>query len=268
MSSSTTTPPSAARVRSRRGKWGAVRDDLLRRFGPAPGETPLPSESQLCEEYGVSRITVRRALDELARAGLIRREQGRGTFTTGLGPVRGPRTEVFDLTGFFHQMAAEGRRVTSRILAQGVFAPPADVAIALGIHPSTSVVRLDRLRSVDGSVDHLSRVWLSGDDFPTVATTDFSDISLYEFLRHNYGVKLVEDRVQVSMVRPTGDAADHLNVPADSLRLHTTSTAYGPGHEPIIHGRTTFASAEATASFTVLTSGPPFTDHLPSSRGE
>ncbi|MGC5628758.1 GntR family transcriptional regulator [Georgenia sp. Z1344] len=232
----------------------------MRRFGPAPADTPLPSEALLCEEYGVSRITVRRALDELDRDGIVRREQGRGTFTTGRRRSAGPRTEVFDLTGFFHQMAAEGRRVTSRVLTQGVFAPAADVALELGVHPTAPVVRLDRLRSVDGTVDHLSRVWLSHDAYPAVATTDFHEISLYDFLRETYGLQLVEDRVSVSMVRPTGDVAALLDAPAGSLRLHTSSTAYAPDHRPIVHGRTTFASADATASFTVVTSGSPLRD--------
>jgi len=78
----------------------------------------LPTESELAEMYGVSKITVREALRELAQMRYVRREQGRGTFVARTHLEQGPR----ELTSFSEEMRRRGYRSSSRVLARDVIA--------------------------------------------------------------------------------------------------------------------------------------------------
>lgn len=245
---------------ARQGKWARVHSELLRKYAGADPDTALPSETQLCEEYGVSRITVRRALDELARTGVVRREQGRGTFATG-GRDVGQAVDRFDLSGFYAQRVAEGQRVSSAVILQTMIAAPNEMALALGSREGEPAIRLDRLRSVDGTIDHVNRIWVLGRRFPLALHHDFEHGSFYEFLRETYGVLMCEDRVQVSLVQPTGDEMALMGIEDADMRLHTSSTVYDAEGQPIIHGRTTFAKKTAMVGFTALAATGPRAGH-------
>ena len=119
--------------RVHRGEWRA-------------GEA-LPSESQLCGSYGVSRTVVRQALEGLERSGLIYRVKGRGAFIAERKVVA---RLLQDPTGFEAQMVAQGLAVRTVVLKQGVVPALGDVAQALQSEEGASVLRLERLRLVDG----------------------------------------------------------------------------------------------------------------------
>ncbi|SHI91925.1 GntR family transcriptional regulator, phosphonate transport system regulatory protein [Roseomonas rosea] len=109
-------------------------------------EDRLPSEGALSARFGVNRHTVRRALEELERRGLIRTEQGRGSFVAG---------EVLDYplhgrTRFFETVRAQRREPAGRILRLGEVSATAAVAEALGIARRAPVLRVERLGMADG----------------------------------------------------------------------------------------------------------------------
>ncbi|HEY8582623.1 MAG TPA: GntR family transcriptional regulator, partial [Capillimicrobium sp.] len=90
--------------------------DLIAAGTLSPGDR-LPSESELCERYGVSRTTVRQALAELESDGALRREQGRGTFVAEPAPNSG---FLQSTSGFFEEAVAAGRTVATRVLKRSV----------------------------------------------------------------------------------------------------------------------------------------------------
>jgi len=111
----------------------------------APGEA-LPSERTLAEALGVSRLTVRRALDELVAGGLLVRRQGSGTYV-----ARRVEQPLSVLTGFSEDMRARGMEPGSRWLKREKgTATPAE-ALALSLPPGAAVVRLVRVRTADGT---------------------------------------------------------------------------------------------------------------------
>jgi GntR family transcriptional regulator len=107
----------------------------------------LPSEQDLAEFHGVSRITTKRALDELAKDGLVVRERGRGTRVV---PGRmGPRVSG-EATGAFDPLRAMGGATDVDLKSFGYVPADEDVATALGIAPGTPVQRAVRVRSAGG----------------------------------------------------------------------------------------------------------------------
>lgn len=117
---------------------------------------PIPSERLLCEQFGVSRMTVRQAVDALVVEGLLVREQGRGTF---VAPTK-LDLEV-RLASFGEEMVRRGMVPSSRVLAAEVVVATPDVADALDILPGERVYFLYRVRLADGVPMAIEQSWLS-----------------------------------------------------------------------------------------------------------
>ncbi len=97
----------------------------------------LPAERELAAEFGVSKITVRQALSNLAAAGVVRRDQGRGTFVAEPKVEEGPR----ELTSFSQEMVRRGLRPSSLILQKEVIPAEAGIAAKLGLRQGDRVFR-------------------------------------------------------------------------------------------------------------------------------
>jgi len=107
------------------------------------GNERLPSEAELCVEYGVSRATVRQALSELMKEGLIYRDRGRGTFVTG-----GAGLKRLSLKGTVENLITAGEGTRIKILNYKEISPPPHVAQVLGLGLNQKVFRLDIVRFV------------------------------------------------------------------------------------------------------------------------
>ena len=119
----------------------AIEDKLL------TTDAALPPERDLAEDFAISRITVRKALEGLVSEGLLTRRQGAGTFVAGASA----RVEknFAKLTSFSEDMAARGRSVRSEWLGRTEGTVTPDEAMSLGLSPGTPVYRFDRIRYAD-----------------------------------------------------------------------------------------------------------------------
>lgn len=142
--------PKAPRV----PKYLELKEWLLRgvldgRFCPG---SALPSENELAQQFGVSRITVRQALDLLREAGLVTAHQGKGYFVRNISAVQ----DLGRLQGFGEMMEPLGIATRSEVLGAAVVEAPAPVARALNVRRGGQVVKIERLRiaaSVTMSMD-------------------------------------------------------------------------------------------------------------------
>jgi len=150
----------------------ALHDAIEKRIvGP---EQALPSERQLAADLGLSRITVRKAIDGLAEQGLLERRQGAGNFVS-----RRIDKNFAKLSSFSEDMRARGRTPTSRWLSQtqGTVTPEEALKLALG--PGTPVYRFKRLRYADGQPMAIETATITGFALPSI---DAVGDSLYEAL--------------------------------------------------------------------------------------
>src|SRR5262249_40585510 len=140
-----------------------------------PGEQ-IPTESQLCEMYGTSRITIRQAVSILVSDGLIVREPGRGTFVREPSVTAGER----GLTSFTQEMQALGLRAGATMLELLREPSPPEIAGHLEIEPGTPVVTVKRLRLGDGVPIGIQTAHLIASRFPGLEHADLVDASLYD----------------------------------------------------------------------------------------
>lgn len=143
----------------------------------AAGER-LPSDAELCTEFGVSRMTARNAMHRLAEDGLIRREPGRGSF---VAPPPAHR-RANRLMTFTQEMLRAGRVPSSRMLTRAIRPSSPSEAESLGIPPGEPIVDLVRLRLADGEPIALESTVLVESCGPAVLSADLTGGSLHEAL--------------------------------------------------------------------------------------
>jgi GntR family transcriptional regulator len=158
--------------------WRRIERSLRERIHDmAPGD-PLPSDSELCDEFGVSRMTARNAMQRLADEGLVVRVPGRGSFV-GEAPAH---RRADRLMTFSHEMQRQGRTATSRVLAREIRPSTPDEAAALGIVASEPVVVVRRVRLADGEPIAVETARLLRRTAAVVLKADLEAGSLHEAL--------------------------------------------------------------------------------------
>lgn len=145
--------------------------------GLQPGER-LPSDSELCAEFGVSRMTARNAMQRLAEDGLIDRQPGRGSFVAEPPAHR----RANRLMTFTQEMLRRGRVPSSRMLTRVIRPSSAEESASLGIPPRQPIVHLRRLRLADDEPIAIESVVLIGACEDAVMTADLARGSLHETL--------------------------------------------------------------------------------------
>src|SRR4051812_27716823 len=216
-------------------KYLAVREALRRRASALPEHTLLPPEPVLCAEYGVSRITLRRAVDGLVADGHLVREQGRGTFVTRPA-IRHEYRESFvhRIAGFTSVMTEQGAQVGTTVLTQRIVPAPSSVAVELALEVADDVVELVRLRSVDGAPNHVAHSFLPAVLYPKAAEADLTQGSLYEYLRREYAADLAHARIVVDVGMAAPEEAELLDVVAGSPLLVVRTTVHDSGGHPLV----------------------------------
>lgn len=217
-------------------KYLSVREHLRRRVAALPEHTLLPPEPVLCAEYGVSRITLRRAVDGLVADGHLVREQGRGTYVTRPA-IRHEYRESFvhRIAGWSSVMTEQGAQVGTTVLTQRIVPVPGSIAGELSLTPADDVVELIRLRSVDGAPNHVAHSYVPAARYPRAAEQDFSSGSLYDFLRREYGADLAHARIVVDVGTATPEEADLLRIVAGSPLLVVRTTVRDTDGAPLVH---------------------------------
>jgi GntR family transcriptional regulator len=201
-------------------KYSRLKENLLAMIrGFDPGSA-IPTERELCALYGVSRTTVRQALQELVYEGQLYRRQGRGTF------VAPPKlVQTIQLHGHTEEMEAQGLRPGSRPLsATNVPASP-EMATFFGLADGALVHRIVRIRLVNDEPIALQTVYLDAQRFGDVGGSLSEWVSLYRLLRDRYDAQIAGGEETVESGAADTETAEllEIEVGAPLLVLHRRS---------------------------------------------
>lgn len=200
-----------------------LRDALASRivsveWGP---DQPIPSESRLSQEYGVSIGTVRKAVDGLVAEGLLERRQGSGTF------LRKPSFDV-TLFRFFQMRGKDGAQPTipsSQLILRARTVAPDEAGEALG---TDNVIRIVRLRSLAEQPMLLEQIYIPADRFEGFETMDDARMGplLYPVYFEHFGVLVKRATDDLSFGSAEAETARHLNIATGDPVAIIRRTAY------------------------------------------
>lgn len=200
----------------------------------SPGDR-LPPERELAVRAGVSRMTLRHALDSLERRGIVARQVGRGGGTV----VSEPKLELAGLAALSDQLRAQGRAVGARVLSAEERPASAAEARELALVRGAPVYELVRLRLADAAPFALERTTLPASAFPGLLGERL-DGSLYELMRVGYGDAPVRALERLEPVLAGEDEAAALGIEPGEPLLRVERTGYGATNRPLEWSRDLF----------------------------
>lgn len=189
----------------------------------------LPSENELMHSTGMSRITVRQALADLAADGLIVRVQGKGSFVAP-APVR---QELSRLQGLSEALAHQGRAVHTRVLFLGASVWPTRVAEAMGTDAGAPCVELRTLRFADGRPLSLNTTWIEqsvgqGIDARMLEGSDL--LTLYEA---GHPLRVAQALVDIRAALATPEQGQQLQLGTPAAVLHVDRSVFAAAGRPL-----------------------------------
>lgn len=188
----------------------------------------MPTEHELCDMYSVSRITVRRALDELEREGMVKRIQGKGSFVN-TGRLRSGEGKK----GFMENMTDRGSKVTSLLLKEELTVPTQEVLIKLRLAEQQKVWHFTRLRFVDERPVVIMDTYISEELGNKMRDFNLASTSFYQLYEKITGHAVTETESTVTAINPGAETCELLQVPAGSAHIWYKSVGYLDDGKPV-----------------------------------
>jgi GntR family transcriptional regulator len=200
-----------------------IREALRQQIRGMESGRPIPTEAELCEIYGVSRTTVRKAIERLSYEGLVYRVQGKGTF---VAPPKVRGRFVQSLAGIFDDAQTRGLSLKTQVLEQQIIAADASLSRLLGIEPNASVLKLVRLRFIDQVPMLISYSYVPSRLCPGLVHENFEMHSLYGLMQSKCGISIHHGLRVIDVALCEEDEARLLGVSRGSPMLVVTGTMY------------------------------------------
>jgi GntR family transcriptional regulator len=211
-------------------RYHQLKEILRKRIesGEFKPDDQFPTEEQLCQEYGVSRGTVGRAIKILADEGWLRREQGRGTFVTrpSLSPV------FFRLANFTEDMLQRGLEPSTRLLSLEVIPASEETATRLQVPAGAKVIKISRLRLANGRPMAYETRYLAHGLCPQLMEEDLEHQSIHSLLIDKYNIPLIRACHTVEARVLSGEEAKLLEVEAGSAGFFIDRLTYTTHDRP------------------------------------
>jgi GntR family transcriptional regulator len=221
-----------------------ARDRLLAEIASGalePGER-LGAERELAERLGVARSTVRAALADLERSGVVRRTRGRagGIFVA----ERKVERDLTSLAGLPAYLRRQGFQSDARVLSTATVQPDAEIAEELGLRSGELALEVVRVRLADGEPISLERACFPAARFADLLDRSLSG-SLYELLEREYGLVPGEAREQIEVVGAGAAEARLLGVRRGAPLLAIARTAWDADGRPFERSHDLFRADRA-----------------------
>lgn len=188
----------------------------------------LPSERELCSLYGLSRITVRQALQELEREGFIYKEHGKGTFVAS----KSYDQDLVKLYSFTEAMKSQGRKPSTRVLSFQELAIDEHLAERMNLQTNEEVFQVIRLRLADGEPLMYETSYLPKRIFQHLTASDLVERPMYDVFQQDYHVFVTKAVEQFSATLVRRNEAEHLQIADNNPAMLVRRYAYH--HETLL----------------------------------
>lgn len=211
-------------------KYQTVIDDLhlAIRNGTYPAYSQLPSVSRLCERYGVSKITINKALGALEAQGLISRRRGSGSFVKKIEASSGtPDTSDTSgqMMGFLTEHRARGESVRTEVYDFSVVRPPHHVAEALDVDDDSFTYHVCRMRCANDKPLVIEYTYMPIDVITDLRLRNVQ-ASIYTFIEQDLGLKIASAHRTIRAVMPSAEERRWLGIPEGEPLLEVEQVGY------------------------------------------
>lgn len=206
-------------------KYAVIEQELIAaiRSGTLAPGVELPSESELIRLYQVSRVTVRRAIDELYHQGYIEKMQGKRTCVKQITRQQ----ELASVSSYTEEILRHGMTPSRDVLAAGLRICTKEEAEKLRLPKADPVFHMERIYYADGHPLCHTAATLPYRLFPDIDTCDFKENSLYKILESRYHVKITATSLKLKAVSAHDTLAGYLQIARDTPLLHSLGLTYG-----------------------------------------
>lgn len=221
--------------------WRQIADEIRGEIttGKLPTNARMPSEMEMAARFGVNRHTVRNAIASLVQEGVLRAEQGRGTFVANakrLTYAIGRRTR------FSQALATQTNEMRGMLLGSGSEAASYEVANALKIRPGEPVIRLESLHMADGHPVSRATLWFDAGRFPTIAEEYDRTASITKALAKLGIADYLRQSSFISARHADSDDLKHLQLSPGAIVLTVRATNIDLDGTPIQYSRSRFSA--------------------------
>ena len=191
-------------------KYYSIKKDIIRRINAEEwgADCAIQSERELMENYGVSRITVRRAIDELVNEGYLYREQGKGTFVKS----EQHRSALTNLSSCTEEILRQGMKATRRLNFARMEQPSKKMARDLSLGEADRIFTLQRVYFADDIPVSLTTTSLAEKFFSGIDSFNFEMDSLYRVLESYYRIRISRATRTVEAILAFDEIAEQLDV--------------------------------------------------------
>jgi GntR family transcriptional regulator len=183
----------------------------------------IPSERELIEMYNVSRITVRKAIDELVNEGYLYKIQGKGTYVKSDEYSQ----DLFSITSCTQDVIKLGMTPGRKVISAEVVTADKKHSRSLELGDGEKVFRMERVYYADKEPINHTTTYLPYKLFPGIEKYDFSEDSLYKVLENEYGAQITKAKRTVEAILAEDEIAEYLEVPAGIPILLFNCVTYG-----------------------------------------
>lgn len=189
----------------------------------------MPSEAELMKIYGVSRMTVRLAIDGLEKQGYVTKVQGKGTFVKNRKIVQ----ELSMITSWSESLRSQGLNTDSKLIVKKEVKADKYAAEKLAVPLGTPLYYVERIKSVDHEPVGWGRIWVKKDRFPGLLEQEQLAGSVYEVLENVYNVELTRAVEVVEALGADEKLAGLLKIPVGDPLLKVNRVSYEATGEPV-----------------------------------
>lgn len=182
----------------------------------------LPSESKLMENYGVSRDTIRKALNLLEQNGYIQKLKGKGSFVLDINKFNFP---VSGIKSFSELAPSMGKEIETKIEELSLKSPSSKVKSKLELDDGEYAWKIVRVRKIDGERIILDKDYLNSKFVPTL-TLDVCKDSLYKYIERELGLKISYAKKEITVQKATEEDKKYLDLGIDNMVVVVKSFTY------------------------------------------